>query len=232
MSTSRNRKAPVGRTRRGGRNVLTIAALRQDLVACSDAQARFLIHFDQSVADQTAPPATWQHLREALIDALCDQERHYLARLNSGQLTEDVLSPQLTRYLAEALMTVSTGEPHPLFTPIETRQGRGNRQPRLLNADILKAADYLTAVDLGLLTDGTPHKTVANHYGVSIRQVRRWHRGEGDLEVRRSRMERRYKNLALGSMPGLNPRVIERLMEIGGDRYRRLSRKKNLRQLD
>jgi len=199
--------------------------MRRDLLACSDAQARFLVDYDQSVADQTAPSATWQRLRESLIDALFDQERHYVAQVNSGRVTEDVLSPDLARYLAEALITVSVGEPHPLFAPLGSPRGRGNRQPRRIKVDVLKAADYLTAVDLGLLTDPAPHQTVATHYGVSIRQVRRWHQEEGNLTARRSSMERRNQHLEQGPSSRLNPQVIRTLMQMGGERYRRLTRK-------
>lgn len=218
------RKAQRGRTLRGGRNVPTVSAIRKELLACSEAQAQFHHAMDQSVIDRAAPPETWQRLRLALIAALQDQEKHYYAAYNARQLTEQILPAEMAQFLREALRDLAAGDPHPLFAPHPIPSGRGNRHPRRIRTLVDRAVDYLTAVELGLLEDPHPGKTVGEHYGVTVRQVRRWDSASGDLDTRRSRMEARYQERLPGPISRLNPKMLRFLMECGGESYQQAVR--------
>ncbi|MEQ1802603.1 MAG: hypothetical protein ABL989_11825 [Gammaproteobacteria bacterium] len=201
-----------------------MSAIRKELLACSEAQAQFHHAFDQSVIDRTAPPETWQQLRLALIAGLKDQEKYYYAAYNAGQLTEEVLPQDMAQFLREALRDLVAGDPHPLFAPHPIPSGRGHRHPRRIRTLVDRAVDYLTAVELGLLKDPHPSKTVGEHYGVTLRQVRRWHSESGDLDTRRSRMEDRYQERLPGPISRLNPKILRFLMECGGESYQQAIR--------
>ena len=84
--------------------------------------------------------------------------------------------------------------------------------------------DYLTAVDLTLLADPQARKTVSQFYGVSVRQIRRWHSDAGDLGTRQARMQARYQERLPCPLSRLNPTILRHLMEWGGEAYRQAVR--------
>jgi hypothetical protein len=195
-------------------------------VACSEAQARFLLALDQSVLDRSAAAEVWQRLRLVLIDALGDQERYYYSALNDGRLTEQVLSADIARFLRDALGDTVAGAHHPLFTPLPIPGGRGNRRPQRILILVDRAVDYLTAVDLGLLPDRDAQQRVSEHYDVSLRQVRRWRTDAGDLVAREALMKARYQELIPGPLSRLKPTILRQLMEWGGDAYQQEAARK------
>jgi len=89
-----------------------------------------------------------------------------------------------------------------------------------------RAIDYLTAVDLGLLADRNARQIVSVHYGVTGRQVGRWLGDAGGLEARQALMEARYQERLPGPVSRLNPKILRKLMEWGGEAYQQAVRQR------
>jgi hypothetical protein len=188
------------------------------VVPKSDAYVQYLA-LEYRWGPTTLDPRYWQSIRKTVVGMLRDHENAVLRPALSVTLPTEV-----ARRLRMGLESLSHGDHVPLFEPHRWAGGKGNLRSKGDQDAIDAAVAYLTAVDLGLITDRRSRTTIAEAYRVTRQQVRRWIVAAANKTRQRAWIEQFMRRLhPLARAPDF-PRIIKKLMQIRAGMYRKSRR--------
>ena len=213
-------RTPLGRTRRSPENVLSRETVTVDLWPASRANVDFL-YYKELRAERGDDATVLQGMRLALVASL--EDHLGFMRQNMERLMRDLPGAALpvdqARALLRALKRVAGGEADPLLTPRTLSNGRGNLRSAAKQDCVDWAVWYLTAADLDWASDSESRKRVAECFGVTRRQVRRWIVEKGSLAARKKSLERWMTDNGFDGRHAAGAKGLRKLLPFKGEEY-------------
>ena len=209
-------KSKPSETFQWGRIATLARKLQGEVTPSNRAYCSFLaVQLTLLDAPESARPRLERALQESVVESL-KEHLTFLADSRSGT----ALPKDIANLLISGFLDLLSGETNSIFMPARPSGGKSNKRSRHRQRQIDHAINYLTGVELGLVSDQQSRQTVATRYGVTPQTVARWLAKAGSIGERETQAKKAW-SVAWERQPERIERLLTKTMMSCGKEYRR-----------